>query len=145
MRSTKCWNRIVNAVILVQRLDAEIILYAEDSLLAELSRLGAELRFVLITSGATALPLSKRVADAEATDIPGLWVKVIVSENVKCARCWQRREDVGVNPEHPTICGRCVENIVSSRGNKAFCVGSCVKQVSQILITPARGIFLNEN
>jgi isoleucyl-tRNA synthetase len=29
----------------------------------------------------------------------------------KCARCWHCREDVGVNPEHPEICGRCVDNI----------------------------------
>jgi isoleucyl-tRNA synthetase len=27
---------------------------------------------------------------------------------VKCERCWHWETDVGSNPEHPTICGRCV-------------------------------------
>jgi isoleucyl-tRNA synthetase len=30
---------------------------------------------------------------------------------VKCERCWHYREDVGVNPAHPTICGRCDSNL----------------------------------
>jgi isoleucyl-tRNA synthetase len=101
-------------------LDAEIILYAEGKLLAELSRLGGELRFVLITSGARVLPLDSRPDDAETTDISGLYIKVIVSENAKCARCWQRREDVGVDDQHPALCGRCVENISAPGETRHF-------------------------
>ena len=41
----------------------------------------------------------------------GLKLKVVKSAFPKCARCWHCREDVGVNPEHPEICGRCVDNI----------------------------------
>ncbi|MGA3284823.1 MAG: isoleucine--tRNA ligase [Verrucomicrobiota bacterium] len=29
----------------------------------------------------------------------------------KCERCWRWETDVGSNPEHPTICGRCVEAV----------------------------------
>jgi len=29
----------------------------------------------------------------------------------KCERCWHWETDVGSNPEHPTICGRCVEAV----------------------------------
>jgi isoleucyl-tRNA synthetase len=29
----------------------------------------------------------------------------------KCIRCWHIREDIGINPAHPEICGRCVENV----------------------------------
>ena len=29
----------------------------------------------------------------------------------KCERCWRWELDVGENPDHPTICGRCVEAI----------------------------------
>jgi isoleucyl-tRNA synthetase len=29
----------------------------------------------------------------------------------KCERCWNYRQAVGVNPEHPTLCDRCVEAI----------------------------------
>jgi len=32
----------------------------------------------------------------------------------KCIRCWHLRDDVGVDPEHPEICGRCVENVAGS-------------------------------
>jgi isoleucyl-tRNA synthetase len=36
---------------------------------------------------------------------------VTPSEEAKCVRCWHYRADVGSDPEHPEICGRCVENI----------------------------------
>lgn len=101
-------------------LDAEVVLYADDKLFGELSCLEGELRFVLITSDAKAEPLAARGADAEMTDIPGLWVKVAVSEYAKCARCWQHREDVGIHAQHPTICGRCVENISAPGETRHF-------------------------
>jgi isoleucyl-tRNA synthetase len=33
----------------------------------------------------------------------------------KCERCWYWETDVGQNPAHPTICGRCVEAVVQSK------------------------------
>src|SRR5579862_4655518 len=30
------------------------------------------------------------------------------ADGLKCERCWHWETDVGSNPEHPTICGRCV-------------------------------------
>jgi isoleucyl-tRNA synthetase len=33
----------------------------------------------------------------------------------KCERCWHWETDVGSNPEHPTICGRCVEAVKQFR------------------------------
>uniref|UniRef100_UPI000F0870F0 isoleucine--tRNA ligase n=1 Tax=Pseudomonas viridiflava TaxID=33069 RepID=UPI000F0870F0 len=92
-------------------LQAEVTLYAEDSLVADLSKLSNELRFVLITSTASVAPLAAAPADAVVTEVAGLKLKVVKSGHAKCARCWHHREDVGVNPEHPEICGRCVDNI----------------------------------
>ena len=92
-------------------LQAEVTLYGEDALRADLSKLGNELRFVLITSTATLAPLADAPADAVSTEVPGLKLKIVKSGHAKCARCWHHREDVGVNPAHPEICGRCVENI----------------------------------
>jgi isoleucyl-tRNA synthetase len=43
--------------------------------------------------------------------VAGLKLKVVKSAFAKCARCWHCREDVGIHPEHPEICGRCVDNI----------------------------------
>ncbi|HZE90850.1 MAG TPA: zinc finger domain-containing protein [Rhizobacter sp.] len=30
---------------------------------------------------------------------------------MKCDRCWHYRDDVGHDPAHPTICGRCTSNL----------------------------------
>ncbi|WP_026485563.1 isoleucine--tRNA ligase [Caldanaerobius polysaccharolyticus] len=39
--------------------------------------------------------------------------KVVVSSapGEKCERCWMYSETVGQDPQHPTLCARCVENI----------------------------------
>lgn len=31
----------------------------------------------------------------------------------KCERCWHWEEDVGEEPKHPTICGRCVSAVTT--------------------------------
>jgi isoleucyl-tRNA synthetase len=33
------------------------------------------------------------------------------SDGQKCERCWRWELDIGGNPEHPTICGRCTEAV----------------------------------
>jgi len=35
--------------------------------------------------------------------------QVIRTSRQKCARCWRYRQDVGVDPAHPELCGRCAE------------------------------------
>ena len=37
--------------------------------------------------------------------------KVTHADGQKCERCWHWETDVGSNPEHPTICGRCIEAV----------------------------------
>jgi isoleucyl-tRNA synthetase len=92
-------------------LQAEVTLYAEEALVADLAKLSNELRFVLITSTATVALLSTAPADAVATDVPGLKLRVLKSTYSKCDRCWHHREDVGQHAVHPELCGRCIENI----------------------------------
>jgi isoleucyl-tRNA synthetase len=73
-----------------------------------------ELRFVLITSGARVCDAAERPADAvPATSVAkdGVWISVTASTAPKCARCWHLRDDVGADPAHPEICGRCVTNV----------------------------------
>ena len=64
-----------------------------------------------IAPSASVAPFVSAPADAVVTEVAGLKLKVVKSGHAKCARCWHHREDVGVNPEHPEICGRCVDNI----------------------------------
>ncbi|MEZ5555116.1 isoleucine--tRNA ligase [Haliea sp.] len=109
----------VNREIEVQRaaglvrgsLDTDVTLYVAAPLQALLASLGDELRFVLITSGATLASLDSAPTEAAATELPELRLQVHVSPAEKCERCWHRREDVGRHTQHPTLCGRCVDNV----------------------------------
>ena len=66
-----------------------------------------ELRFIFITSDAK-VSLSE---EGSSTNIEGLKVKVVKTQNQKCVRCWHSRPDVGQIKEHESICGRCYENV----------------------------------
>ncbi len=95
-------------------LDAEVILYCDASLLALLAQLEDELRFVLITSYARLAPLEEKPAVVDTHKLStgeSLAVSATASEHPKCVRCWHHRADVGHNPEHPELCGRCIENV----------------------------------
>jgi isoleucyl-tRNA synthetase len=93
-------------------LAADVTLYADDALKAQLEKLGEELRFVTITSKAEVETLA--TADEEATqktDVAGLRLSLAASSSEKCERCWHHSATVGMHPEHATLCGRCVANI----------------------------------
>lgn len=92
-------------------LDAIITLYADPALMADLSRLKAEARFVFITSEAHLKPLADKPSTAVATEMPELWVEVVASPEEKCVRCWHHRKTVNQNPQYPQICDRCVINV----------------------------------
>ncbi len=92
-------------------LDAEVVLYCSGAYFASLQKLGAELRFILITSYADLQPLQQKPEQAVATELDDLFVAARASAHEKCVRCWHHREDVGSHAEHPELCGRCIENI----------------------------------
>mgnify|MGYP001818506254 FL=1 len=100
-------------------LDAEVTLYADGDLAANLEALGDELRFVLITSAARLAPAAA-ADEAVATEVEGLQLQVTVSTAEKCERCWHRRPDVGTVAAHPTLCGRCVENVDGDGEQRRF-------------------------
>jgi isoleucyl-tRNA synthetase len=103
-------------------LDAEVDLYCDGDLAADLNRIGDELRFCFITSYARVHPLTARPEDAVEAQINGqpLAIRVLPSGHAKCVRCWHHREDVGANPEHPELCGRCVENAFGAGEGRRF-------------------------
>ena len=90
-------------------LNAEVTLICDGDLKSALDALGDELRFALITSAASVT--TDDDANATQTELAGLKVSVMPSQHAKCDRCWHQREDVGSNPEHPDLCGRCITNI----------------------------------
>jgi isoleucyl-tRNA synthetase len=83
-------------------LQAEVELRAAGGKAALLQSLGDDLRFVLITSQARLTTVASEAEEA---------IIVTPSGATKCERCWHWRDDVGVEREHPTLCGRCVSNL----------------------------------
>ena len=104
-------------------LDAEITLYADESLRARLDPVAKELRFFFITSGLTLenTAIAPTESHAVALENAEVLVTARVSDNKKCIRCWHHQADVGAHAEHPEICARCVENLPGAPGeNRRF-------------------------
>ena len=80
-------------------LQAEVTLHADGEKYDLLASLGDDLRFVLIASKA------KVVKSGEDK------IECAPLAHAKCERCWHVREDVGADPAHPELCGRCVSNL----------------------------------
>ncbi len=73
-----------------------------------LASLGNDLKFVFITSAIILETGSEMLA------------KVSVSQDTKCERCWHYAPDVGVNPAHSTLCGRCDSNLHGTGETRLF-------------------------
>ena len=89
-------------------LDAAVRLCADPNWLELLGRLGDELRFLFIVSEVELAPLAAGAGDG---GLSGISLEVALSAAPKCARCWHHRPEVGDNPAHPSLCGRCVGNL----------------------------------
>ena len=92
-------------------LEANVTLYVNEALAANLNQLGQELRFVLITSNANVEIVTEAPEGASATEIEGLWLSVAASTGTKCERCWHYTDDVGSHDAHSDLCGRCITNV----------------------------------
>ena len=101
-------------------LEAEVTLFADADLAAELAKVGDELRFILITSKAAVADMSQAGDDAIETELSSLKLVVAKSSAEKCERCWHYREEVGTIESHPTLCQRCVTNIEGEGEQRNF-------------------------
>jgi Isoleucyl-tRNA synthetase (EC 6.1.1.5) len=97
-------------------LDIDLRLHAEGAIAEALRSLGDELRFWFITSSAEVSAWREDAPGEDASLASGgrLRIEACASTAPKCGRCWQHRADVGVDPAHPTVCGRCVDNLQGS-------------------------------
>ncbi len=89
-------------------LQAELVINADEQLYPLLISVAGDLKFAYMVS-----KISLHSADKTS-------VEVIVSEQVKCERCWHYAAEIGENAEHPTICGRCVENLTGIGETRKF-------------------------
>jgi isoleucyl-tRNA synthetase len=83
-------------------LQARVVLTAPPEDFELLQSLGEDLKYPFIVS-----QMALRAGDA-------LHIEVTALELAKCERCWHYSDDVGANPEHPTLCKRCDSNLHGS-------------------------------
>lgn len=86
-------------------LDARLDIYAQGEALSILQSVGTDLRTLLIVSAAQVH--EGKGTGAEATNREDLQVAVSQAQGRKCERCWVYSDEVGQDPEHPTLCRRC--------------------------------------
>ena len=89
-------------------LQAAVQLHCDGEKHALLASLGDDLRFVLICSQAAVVrdPVDQLLCTALT--------------HAKCERCWHVRAEVGEHPEHPGLCGRCIDNLYAEGEARAF-------------------------
>ena len=111
---TRELEKLRDAGLIGAPLDARVDIYCTEAELPRFAALGAELRFLLITSEAQVHPATATPADAVPavnTGSSGVWIVARPTAEAKCVRCWQRRPDVGSVARHLPLCARCVSNI----------------------------------
>ena len=118
--------------------DWKVLFKARESVLPQIEKarqsklIGKALETKVQLSGHTAnsLVVEKQYAEAlrellnvsqleftatERADGAAGWTPVVTkADGQKCERCWHWETDVGSNPDHPTICGRCVQAITEA-------------------------------
>jgi isoleucyl-tRNA synthetase len=105
---TKAMEALREAGKIGSSLQAEVELRASGEKYELLASLGDDLRFVLICSKTTLIQ-----SDSDA-------IVITSTANVKCARCWHWREDVGHDAAHPELCGRCTDNLFAAGEARHF-------------------------
>lgn len=117
------WNRLLavrgevskalevarNQTIIRDSLEARVELYAKGRLYKLLAQYLELLPTLFIVSQ---VEVAKSPAPPEAHAGEEISAVVSKAKGQKCERCWNYRETVGVNSEHPTICHRCLEALV---------------------------------
>ena len=81
-------------------LQGEVDLTASGHDLALLQSVADQLPFIFIVSR-----VGVHAGNGE------LDITIAPSTHQKCERCWHWRDDIGQDPVHPHICGRCVDNL----------------------------------
>lgn len=115
------WREALNRVLEPMRqtaktigssLDARATLYLPEAQRRRLAPVAGELRFAFLVSELELQPLESAPSDAASGSgrAGPFAVRAEASADPKCVRCWHHRADVGCHPEHPELCGRCVEN-----------------------------------
>jgi isoleucyl-tRNA synthetase len=94
-------------------LEAKVILQATEPSFTLLKRYLVDLPALFIVSCVEV----ETIAEVDGKDHElslaslGLVIHIVKAEGAKCDRCWNIRNDVGAEAQHPTLCSRCVEAV----------------------------------
>ena len=73
--------------------------------------IGVDLAEIAITSDAELIEGDVPEGAFTVDGIAGVGVISATAEGEKCERCWKVLDDIGANPEHPRVCGRCADAV----------------------------------
>jgi isoleucyl-tRNA synthetase len=110
-------RRVVTGALEIERkekrigasLQAAPTVYATAEHIAALK--GIDLAEIAITSDASLVEGAPPAGAFTLEDVPGVGVVSSLAQGRKCERCWQVLEDVGADPQHPDLCGRCADAV----------------------------------
>jgi isoleucyl-tRNA synthetase len=97
-------------------LQAEVEVFAAPADVALLA--GLDLAEICIASAAAIHPGPPPDGAFTLPDAPGVGVLVRLAPGEKCQRCWRVLPEVGADPDHADLCGRCAE-AVAAQGQAA--------------------------
>lgn len=90
-------------------LDTAVELYLKDSYLQALHACDTDLRAVCIISQLHVHGIEDAPVDANFAETEGIATVVTKAKGEKCERCWIYSDELGTDPDHPTLCPRCAE------------------------------------
>ncbi|HET7624830.1 MAG TPA: class I tRNA ligase family protein, partial [Verrucomicrobiae bacterium] len=99
--------------IVGKNLDAKVFFKGNQFSLPEAALRKEDLRELFNISQLEILPIEYKAQTPNSVHFV-----IDKADGQKCERCWHWETDVGSNPEHPTICARCVEAVKQFQSGK---------------------------
>ncbi|GAB4519750.1 MAG: isoleucine--tRNA ligase [Amphiplicatus sp.] len=118
-------RRVVTGALEIERrekrigasLEAAPRIFVADGELMRLCE-GVDFAEIAITSHAAFEQGEGPEAAFRLPEVPGVAVLPEKAQAAKCARCWRYVDDVGAEPAHPALCGRCADAVAAHDARK---------------------------
>jgi isoleucyl-tRNA synthetase len=104
--------------VVANPLESKVVVEADGEYFKILKELEPGLSELFIVSQASLVPLPAGAAPSFKSDKGALRIIVDKPDGAKCGRCWLVKPEVGGNPAHPALCGRCTEVVESLKGSR---------------------------
>ena len=108
---TKALEQARRLQLIGHPLDARVILHLPDSLNSSISPYAEFLPTLFIVSQVELAREMESPKGFSSSEFPGLIIEIDKALGEKCERCWNFRTELGLFPDHPTLCSRCHQAI----------------------------------